>query len=169
MLIKAVVLLEIFLISVAVAVKTLVITGASSGIGLAAVKQLLAADNELNIVLACRDESKTVQIIRNLPSICQTRAEFQQVDVSDFNSVRRFAGKLKDRPIDYLALNAGIQLTGAKKPQFSKQGHELTIATNHLGQLLLCQLLMPNLKQAKGRIVFTASGGTLYFQVDLIA
>jgi NAD(P)-dependent dehydrogenase (short-subunit alcohol dehydrogenase family) len=141
--------------------KTFIVTGAKNGIGFAAVKKLLETRDDCKVFFACRSKEKALRAIRSLPSNCIDRAEFRFLDVSDLASVRQFAKEWGETSIDCLALNAGVQLTGNRIPSYSKQNYELTIATNHIGQFLLLQLLLPNVKASNtGRVVFTASGGT---------
>jgi len=86
-----------------------------------------------------------------------------QIDLSDLDSVRRFADELKSKTdkLNILINNAGIMGTPESK---SKQGYELTFATNHLGHFLLFQLLKPLLSagstpQFNSRVVSLTSKG----------
>jgi dehydrogenase/reductase SDR family protein 13 len=131
------------------------ITGANSGIGRALVEAL--ADRGGNVVLASRSEERTRPVLdairRRQPAI---DAQFLLLDVSDLASVQRAAGEFLagGRRIDVLVNNAGIAGTRA----LSKDGFDLTYATNHIGPFLLTNLLLPRLQQAPaGRIVNVAS------------
>jgi len=84
------------------------------------------------------------------------------LDLASFASVRDFAAAWRSdvkRPIDVLALNAGLALKTGIAPEdapLSKDGLELTVATNHLGHFLLYNLLQEQLSP-QARVVVTAS------------
>jgi NAD(P)-dependent dehydrogenase (short-subunit alcohol dehydrogenase family) len=120
-----------------------VITGATSGIGLHAARALLR--DFAKVATGSRDPQQARTII--------PRAAIERLDLADLESVRRFAGGIKD-PIDALVLNAGMQVT---RPTRSAQGFELTFAANHLAHHLLLRLLLPKLAP-NARVILTASG-----------
>ena len=141
--------------------KTAIITGANSGIGFQAAKKL-ASSGEWNVIFACRSKEKALKAIQSIPTDFQANTEFLELDLADLSSVRNFAKQVGNRPIDCLALNAGIQCAYTNVASRSKQGFESTIATNHIGHFHLTNLLLANVKKSKeGRIVFVASGGRL--------
>lgn len=145
--------------SLASQLRTCIITGANSGVGFAAAKQLLSdPSNNYEVIFACRSAERAQSAIAALPTEVQARASYKALDLSDLNSVRAFSRDLGYRAVDCLALNAGIQVGRGKEAMFSSQGFEQTIATNHIGHFLLMQLLLPNVEKTKGRIVITASG-----------
>ena len=82
-----------------------------------------------------------------------------ECDLTSLASIRAFAAAQKE-PIDSLVLNAGLSLNvGDDKEQFTKDGFELTVGTNYLGQFALYKLLEPALaKGAAARLVVTGSG-----------
>ncbi|MGL6134657.1 MAG: SDR family NAD(P)-dependent oxidoreductase [Prochlorococcaceae cyanobacterium] len=138
----------------------IVITGASSGIGFQAARQLLRAGHRLT--LPCRDAERAASTARRIAAEAGCGAAPQPLvaDLADLESVNRGAEELLRRgePIDTLVLNAGLQYTGAREPRRSAQGYELTIAVNHLAHQLLAQRLLPLLQAGlEPRVVVTAS------------
>jgi dehydrogenase/reductase SDR family protein 13 len=135
--------------------RTFFVTGANSGIGRALVEALAARGGR--VVLACRSRERTAPVLEGIRrSHPGAEAEFLEVDVSDLASVRSAAGRFlaSGRPIDVLVNNAGIAGTRA----LSRDGFDLTYATNHIGPFLLTSLLLPRLRAApQGRIVNVSS------------
>ena len=136
--------------------RTFFVTGANSGIGRAMVEALAARGG--SVVLASRSEERTRPVLEGI----RTRhpgidAQFLQLDVADLTSVRQAADRFlaSGHPLHVLVNNAGIAGTQA----LSKDGFDLTYATNHIGPFLLTGLLLPKLQEAaQGRIVNISSG-----------
>jgi protochlorophyllide reductase len=126
---------------------TVVITGASSGVGLYAAKAL--AQKGWHVVMACRDLAKTEQVAQAV-AIPKDSYTLMHIDVASLESVRSFVAhfKAKGRSLDALVINAAIYMPLIKEPLRSPEGFELTVATNHLGHFLLCNLLLDDLKHA---------------------
>lgn len=135
--------------------RTFFVTGANSGIGRAMVEALAARGG--SVVLASRSKERTEPVLDGIRrSHPGANAEFLEIDVSDLASVRTAAGRFlaTGRPIDVLVNNAGIAGTRA----LSRDGFDLTYATNHIGPFLLTNLLLPRLRAApEGRIVNVSS------------
>ena len=132
----------------------ILITGASSGIGLAAAQRLAEAGHRLT--LPCRNQSRAEALAAALPEA----VALPICDLADLNSVERLAEALllEGTPIDTLVLNAGLQYSGARAPRWSAQGFELTVAVNHLAHQALLQRLLPLvLGSPRHRVVVTAS------------
>ena len=136
--------------------RTFFVTGANSGIGRALVEALAARGDR--VVLATRSEERTRPVLSALQSrFPAARAQWVSLDVSDLGSVRRAAQAFlaSGLPIDVLINNAGIAGTRA----LSRDGFDLTYATNHIGPFLLTNLFLPRLRESsQGRVVNVASG-----------
>ncbi|MCT0211843.1 MAG: protochlorophyllide oxidoreductase [Cyanobium sp.] len=126
---------------------TVMVTGASSGVGLYAAKALV--DCGWQVVMACRDTAKAraAATALGLPEASLTHL---QVDLGDLDSVRGLvqAFRATGRPLDALVCNAAVYLPLLKQPLRSPQGYELSMATNHLGHFLLIQLLLEDLQRS---------------------
>lgn len=133
--------------------RTLVITGANTGIG-RATAELLAARGA-HVVLACRSQEKTEPVLAGIRAAGGS-AEGVVLDLGDLDQVRQCAAGLlaSDRPIHVLLNNAGLAGTRG----VTKSGFELAFGTNHVGHFLLTMLLAPRLRATpKARIVNVAS------------
>jgi dehydrogenase/reductase SDR family protein 13 len=136
--------------------RTFFVTGANSGIGRALVEAIAARG--CTVVLATRSEERTRPVLNELRSrYPAARVQWVHIDVSDLTSVRRAAAAFLAvrQPLDVLVNNAGI----AGTRRLSKDGFDLTYATNHIGPFLLTNLLLPKLRESpQGRVVNVASG-----------
>ena len=127
--------------------RTVVITGASSGIGLAAAEQLAAGGDD--VVLVGRTAERLAEAARRVRNVGVFRADFEDLD-----QVRDLAAQLLAAypKIDVLANNAGGMVGGYRR---TVDGFEATIQGNHLAPFLLTHLLRERL--SGGRVVGTAS------------
>jgi NAD(P)-dependent dehydrogenase (short-subunit alcohol dehydrogenase family) len=136
--------------------KVVVVTGASSGLGLETAKQLAAAGAE--IVLICRDRSRAEQARSQVAHVATGKPPVVVLaDLSAQAEVRRAAAEVSERydAIDILVNNAGSAFSRREQ---SADGLELTWATNHLAPFLLTELLLPLLIAAPaGRVVNVTS------------
>ncbi|KAL1486338.1 hypothetical protein MTO96_047013, partial [Rhipicephalus appendiculatus] len=101
------------------------------------------------VIVACRCESKgraAVEAIRHATR--NDRVEFALLDVGSLTSVRRFANKLlaTEERLDVLVNNAAI--TAPPQKRLTREGVEITLATNYLGPVLLTHLLLDILKRS---------------------
>lgn len=115
--------------------RTIVVTGASSGLGTIAAARLAARGAK--VIMAVRNTDKGHRVRAGL----RGDLEVLELDLADLDSVRRFSETLHERgrPIDVLLNNAG---TGAQTPHLTPQGFERVFATNHLGHFALTGLLL---------------------------
>lgn len=127
--------------------RTVVVTGANSGIGFHAAREL--AQHGARVVLAVRDTGKGQEAARRIPGTTEVRA----LDLADLGSVRAFAAGW-DEPLDLLVNNAGIM---APPLQRTAQGFESQLGTNHLGHFALTGLLLGHLLEAARPRVVTVS------------
>jgi protochlorophyllide reductase len=127
-----------------------IITGASSGVGLWAAKSL-AARGWL-VIMACRDLAKAERAAAEI-GIPPENRRILHIDLGDQASVRRFADEFHGLglPLDALLLNAAVYLPRLKAPMRSPEGYEISVATNYFGHFLLAHLLIDDLKRANGR------------------
>jgi protochlorophyllide reductase len=126
---------------------TVIITGASSGVGLYAAKAL--ATRGWHVVMACRDLAKAKAAADGL-GIDPASYTLLRIDLGSLASVRDFvrAFHATGRPLDALVLNAAVYMPRLEAPMRSPEGYELSVATNHLGHFLLAQLLLPDLERS---------------------
>ncbi len=128
---------------------TVIVTGASSGVGLNAA-QALAARGWF-VVMACRDLKKAAQAAQTL-AIAADHHALLEIDLGSQASVRHFveAFRALGRPLNALVNNAAVYLPRLTAPARSPEGYEISVATNHLGHFLLSRLLLPDLQRAGG-------------------
>jgi len=133
--------------------RTVVVTGANSGLGFVAARELAAAG--AHTVLACRDHDRSVaavdRIRRRVPD---ADVHVASLDLADLASVRRFAADLPFAALDVLINNAGVM---ALPLRHTVDGFEMQFGTNHLGHFALTGLLLPRLLAAGQPRVVTVS------------
>lgn len=126
---------------------TVVITGASSGIGLQATKVL--AQKGWHVVMACRDLSKAERAAQSI-GMPQDSYTVIPIDLASLEKVRQFVKHFRElgRNLDALVCNAAIYMPLLKEPLRSPEGYEISVATNHLGHFLLCNLMLEDLQKS---------------------
>jgi NAD(P)-dependent dehydrogenase (short-subunit alcohol dehydrogenase family) len=135
--------------------KTVVVTGANSGLGLETAKAL--AEHGASVTLAVRNYAKGEAAAQKVGHASEVRT----LDLGDLESIRGFAADWADEPIDLLINNAGVMLTPELR---TRDGFELQIGTNHLGHFALTNLLLENIT---GRVVTVASNAHKGGKIDL--
>ena len=146
--------------------KTVIITGANTGIGLETAVDL--AKRNARVILACRSvergETAAVEVRKRSGN---DNAVFVQLDLASLDSVRKFAAKiLEEEPqIDILINNAGVM--GIPERKLTQDGFEMLFGVNHLGHFLLTNLLLDRIKEApSARIVTVSSLGHAQGNMD---
>lgn len=139
--------------------RSFMVTGANSGIGRAVAMAL--AEQGGRVILAGRSAERMHLVLDELRTrYPDAEARVLMLDLADLASVRHAASEIlaTSQPIDVLINNAGIAGTHA----LSRDGFDLTYATNHVGPFLLTQLLLPRLLSSScGRIVNVSSAAHL--------
>lgn len=122
--------------------RKVIITGANSGIGKAAAKKF--ASEGWHVVMACRNQEKGTMAKNEIVELSGSyNVDFMQLDVSSFNSVRKFCNEYLsgNNHLDVLIHNAAYFNHGEKQYQMSADGFEITFATNTFGPFLMTELL----------------------------
>jgi NAD(P)-dependent dehydrogenase (short-subunit alcohol dehydrogenase family) len=136
-----------------------VVTGASSGLGLETARVLAAHGAE--VVMTSRDPVRGEQAVRRvLAQVPGASVEHAPLDLADLDSVRGFADRVGEPPLDLLVNNAGVM---AVPPRHTADGFELQMGTNHLGHFALTGLLLPALLARPGARVVTVSSFLHWF------
>jgi protochlorophyllide reductase len=128
---------------------TVLITGTTSGVGLNAAKAL--TDRGWTVVTANRDPVRAAQAAESL-GIPSTKLHHLRMDLGDLESVRIGVETLVDSlglSLDALLCNAAVYKPRLKQPEWSPQGFEISMATNHLGHFLLIHLLLDDIKRSQ--------------------
>ena len=134
--------------------RTVIVTGANSGIGRVAALELARAGAA--VTLAVRDTNKGKAAANAMTGEVSVRP----LDLADLGSVRSFADAI-DGPVNLLVDNAGVMATPEQR---TADGFEMQIGTNHLGHFALTNLLLP---QITGRVVVVSSDLHRNGRIDL--
>jgi len=136
--------------------RTIVITGANSGLGFRSAQALAAKG--ARVLLACRNAEKGATALQAVRAVASgAEPELLALDLANLDSVREAASGLTARidVLDVLMNNAGIMATPKST---TPQGFESQLATNHLGHFALTGLLLPLLRNASApRVISTSS------------
>jgi NAD(P)-dependent dehydrogenase (short-subunit alcohol dehydrogenase family) len=139
--------------------KTIVITGASDGLGAAAAQRLHRSGE--HVVVIGRSPQKTEAVATPLG------ADYFIADFADLTQVRELANQLLSRypRIDVLANNAGGMMSAERVTTID--GHEKTFQVNHLAPFLLTSLLLDRLIEARASVINTSSVGNRFGHIDI--
>lgn len=140
------------------AARTIVITGASDGIGASAARTLAKAGEQ--VVVVGRSAEKTRAVAQEIG------ADYFVSDFADLSQVRALAVQLKEKypRLDVLANNAG-GIMG--KRELTVDGHEKTFQVNHLAPFLLTTELMDVLTASNATVINTSSAANAFGYVDI--
>lgn len=136
-------------------IKTIVITGATSGIGYEAAKVFASIGHR--VIFLARNPSAAATIKQELVQTRTSEIDYVICDLSSFASIKSAATILLEKyhVIDVLVNNAGVWEMDLKN---SLDGIEMNFAVNHLAPFLLTNLLLPSLQNSpEGRIINTSS------------
>ena len=144
--------------------KVCVVSGSTSGVGLAAVKRL--ARGGAQIVMVCRNREKAEGIRQVLVAQYGVTVEIVTADFSDLDQVRKASETLLGGfpRIDVLIHSVGVHCTTRTT---TRDGLETVFCVNHLGPLLMTYRLLERLKQsAPARIIYVNSEGHRFGGLD---
>lgn len=120
--------------------KVAIVTGGATGIGVETARALAQAGAE--VVIAVRKPDLAEAAIADIAKTAKGKVGWSMLDLSSFKSIRAFAERWGDRPLNLLINNAGVM---ACPLAYTEDGLEMQIGTNHFGHFLLSVLLAPNL------------------------
>ena len=145
--------------------KVCIITGGNSGIGKAAAIQI--AQQGHKVIIACRSQPRGEEALADIRQQANSNnVELMLVDMSLQSSIRAFAQAFLARyeVLDVLIQNAAVFDIRQKKIEFTSEGVESVWATNHVGPVLLTELLLDALKRSEqGRIITISSKGLISY------
>lgn len=137
------------------------ITGGNAGIGKAAAIQL--AEAGCRVIIGCRNEQRGRAALDEIKEKSGSeQVDLLLIDMSSKASIKKAVEQFKEQHavLDVLIHNAADFDISRKKPHFSKEDVETVWATNHIGPVLLTDLLMGELLESEqGRIITVSSQG----------
>lgn len=133
--------------------RTIIVTGANSGLGAATTRALAQAG--AHVIMACRDEVKA----RAVADTIGERVQVRRLDLADLSSIREFARTIEGA--DVLINNAGVMALPLRR---TADGFEMQFGTNHLGHFALTGLLLDKISD---RVVTVSSGAHMIGRIDL--
>jgi NAD(P)-dependent dehydrogenase (short-subunit alcohol dehydrogenase family) len=144
--------------------KTVLVTGASAGLGVETVRAL--ASHGATVIAGVRDRSKAEKALAEAGVAVGEQVSLEEVDLASLASVRAFTDRIAARVdrLDLLIGNAGIMACPEAR---TADGFELQFGTNHLGHFVLVNRLVPLLLAgAPSRVVMLSSSGHRIGDVD---
>ncbi|KAM9816952.1 retinol dehydrogenase 13-like [Neosynchiropus ocellatus] len=145
--------------------KTVVVTGANTGIGKETAREL--AKRGGRIIMGCRDIEKCEAAAKEIRgSTLNPHVYACHLDLASMKSIREFADRIneKEKRVDVLINNAGIMRCPAWK---TEDGFDMQFGVNHLGHFLLTNLLLDKLKEsAPSRVINLSSLAHIVGKMD---
>lgn len=135
--------------------RTVLITGANSGLGLYSARTLAARG--ARVLLGCRDAERGANALQQVAATAREQPELIELDLANLASIHTAAKQVRERAqdgLDVLMNNAGVMATPHAR---TADGHELQFGTNHLGHAALTWLLLPALRERSAARVVTLS------------
>src|SRR6059036_1767846 len=135
--------------------RTIVVTGANSGLGLRSAEAL--ASRGARVLMGCRNQEKAAAALEAVrKAAADAPPEVVPLDLADLDDVRACAERLTKEldHLDVLVNNAGAMVIPHQR---TRQGFEMQFATNHLGHFALTGLLLPLLRRAHASRVVSVS------------
>lgn len=146
--------------------KTVVITGANTGIGKETAIDL--AKRGARVIMACRDMEKGQAALKEVvENSANENVACMKLDLSDTKSIREFADNInkEEEKLNILLNNAGVMVCPYGK---TTDGFEMQIGVNHMGHFLLTYLLLDLIKKsAPARIINVSSMAHLFGSINL--
>src|ERR1700761_1739255 len=142
--------------------KTIFITGTSSGLGKAAVK--LFSSNKWNVIATMRNPEKETEL-NKLPNVT-----LMALDVSNFAQIRRVVQTaISSGTVDVVFNNAGYALTGPLE-SYSEEQIIRQINPNQMGAILVTKAFIPYFREKKGGLFITTTsiGGLVTFPLNSV-
>lgn len=136
--------------------KLFIVTGANSGLGLETTREL--AKKDAQVIMAVRNLEKGKTALNDIKKdVPKANLELMQVDLSDLNSVKRFAKEFKNKydKLDVLINNTGVMMPVQRFE--TKQGFEGQFGTNHLGHFVLTKELFDVIDNTPNSRIVTLS------------
>ncbi|XP_077513143.1 retinol dehydrogenase 12-like [Amblyomma americanum] len=146
--------------------KTVVITGGTSGVGLATATEL--AKRRARVIVGCRDVVKGREDTTGVYLVADQHVTVRCLDLSSFASVWNFAEEVlsTETRLDVL-INAAAMVPDYSLKEFTTDDNERSIQTNYIGHVLLTTFLLELLqKSAPSRIVNVSCGGHQLGSID---
>jgi len=144
--------------------KRFIVTGGNSGIGWHTALELARAGGE--VVLTARTADKGAKAVERIhTAVANAKVKAEILDLASLKSVRAFADRVGDQPLDVLVNNAGVM--AIPKRTLTVDGFETQFGTNYLGPFALTALLLPALlRTAAPRVVTVASSASKWGKID---
>ncbi|KAK5069614.1 hypothetical protein LTR64_008295 [Lithohypha guttulata] len=135
--------------------RTIIVTGANTGLGLEAAKQFAELACVSRLILACRSASKgnaaREAILATLPSEKGSQLEIYvwELDMASKASIVAFTERTRREldHVDAIVLNAGVDLVSYQKAKDEDGGYEMTVMVNVVGTMMLAVLIIPVLRE----------------------